>query len=177
MQAFTRSRSQRFAAEVNATTWDNLRASLAEGIADGESILELEARVNQVMGDRIRSSAETIARTETIGALNGGALLGAEASGLELNKAWLATFDGRERDSHAEAHRRYQARPIGLRETFTVGGVDLRGPGDAVGGRSRASAAEVINCRCTLTFPRVSNDTGERSVLASEIARWINDSH
>jgi HK97 family phage portal protein len=174
--AAMRARSQKFAEQINDTTWDQLKTSLLEGIADGESIEQLMPRVSQVMGDRIRSSAETIARTETIGALTEGSLMGAkeaEATGLKVRKQWLATFDGRERASHAEAHERYQANPIALSEPFIVGGASIDSPGNGF------DAAEVINCRCAMTYV-VEDDTTQAGVLQSDIAAqiqgWLNDS-
>jgi hypothetical protein len=174
--AAMRARSQKFAEQINDTTWDALKTSLMEGIADGESIEQLMPRVESVMGDRIRSSAETIARTETIGALTEGSLMGAkeaEATGLRVRKQWLATFDGRERASHAEAHERYQANPISLSEPFIVGGASIDSPGNGF------DAAEVINCRCAMTYV-VEDDTTQAGVLQSDIAAqiqgWLNDS-
>jgi hypothetical protein len=180
--AAMQARAQAFAVQVNETTWDALKTSLMEGIADGESIEQLMPRVESVMGDRIRSSAETIARTETIGALTEGSLMGAkeaEATGLEVKKQWLASFDGRERETHAAAHRRYQREPIGLTESFDVGGVEFDSPGNPTGGRGKASAAETINCRCAMTYV-VEDDTSTAGVLQSDIAAriqgWLNDS-
>lgn len=173
-------RAQAFAVPVNETTWANLKASLLDGITQGEGIDQLMVRVNTVMADRITSSAETIARTETIGALTEGSLMGAkeaEAVGLPVRKQWLATFDGRERESHAAAHRRYQAQPIGLNESFLVGGVEFDSPANPTGGRTRASAAETINCRCALTYV-VDDDTATAGVLSSDvvaqIAGWLD---
>jgi hypothetical protein len=170
------SRSQKFAEQVNETTWNQLKASLLEGVQDGEGVEALMDRVESVMGDRIRSSAETIARTETIGALTEGSLMGAkeaEATGLRVRKQWLATFDGRERASHAEAHERYQANPIALSEPFIVGGASIDSPGNGF------DAAEVINCRCAMTYV-VEDDTTQAGVLQSDIAAqiqgWLNDS-
>jgi broad specificity phosphatase PhoE len=180
--AAMQARAQAFAVQVNETTWDALKTSLMQGIADGESIEQLMPRVSQVMGDRIRSSAETIARTETIGALTEGSLMGAkeaEATGLDVKKQWLASFDGRERETHAAAHRRYQREPIGLTESFTVGGVEFQSPGNPTGGRGKASATETINCRCAMTYV-VEDDTTQAGVLQSDIAAqiqgWLNDS-
>lgn len=146
VQRFIQARAQRFAEQVNETTWEALKVSIAEGLAAGEGIDEIAERVETEMEDRIRSSAETIARTEVIGALNGGALQAAIISDVVEGKAWLGTFDGRERDSHAEAHETYQANPIPLDEDFVVGG----GVGPAPG--QTGDAAEDINCRCTLTW-------------------------
>jgi HK97 family phage portal protein len=175
-------RAQAFAVPVNETTWAALRTSLLEGIQAGEGIERLMGRVTDVMADRIRSRAETIARTETIGALTEGSLMGAKeaaATGLDVRKQWLATFDGRERESHAEAHRRYQRQPIPLDAAFSVGGVAFDSPANPTGGRTRASAAECINCRCAMTY-EVGDDTRRAGVIRSEaaakIAGWLNDS-
>jgi len=89
---FIEQRAQRFATEVNATTWDDLRKSLSQGIEAGEDMDLLAKRVERVMGDRIASSASVVARTETIGAANGGTLQGwRQAQDLvgPLNKHWV----------------------------------------------------------------------------------------
>lgn len=89
--------------------------------------------------------AERIARTETIGALNGGTLAGgqvwANLSGEEMHKQWWATRDNRTRSSHWAIHMKV----VPMDEQFTVGGYAMDGPGDPNG-----PGQEVINCRCTL---------------------------
>lgn len=145
--AFMEERAQRFAERVNETTWDSLKKSLSEGETNGETIDELAKRVTDVMEDRIRSSSEVIARTEVIGALNGGALQAAKQSGLEgMKKAWLAAIDDRTRETHNAAHTKYQAKPIPLDADFVVG----KGKGQAPG--QLGEAEEDIQCRCTLTW-------------------------
>jgi len=140
--------AQRFALEVNDTTWEALRSSLAKGVDEGEGIDKLSARVKEVMGDRIRSTPETISRTEVNRASNGGKLLAYEQSGVDPKKGWLAALDDRTRDTHLEAHRKYQENPIGLDEDFEVGSGSGPAPGDI------GVAEEDINCRCTI-FPVV----------------------
>jgi hypothetical protein len=61
----------------------------------------------------------------------------------ELRKRWVATADGRTRDSHLAAHIRYMDKPILVTEPFIVGGVRLMFPGDPAG-----PGDETINCRC-----------------------------
>lgn len=142
---FIERRAQRFAKEVNGTTWDELKASLAEGLDKGEGLNDLIGRVETVMDGRIRSSGEVIARTEAIGAMNGGALEAAKQSGINLKKAWLsALIPDRTRESHIEAHNRYQADPIALDQDFEVGGGAGPHPG-AIG-----LADEDINCLCSM---------------------------
>ena len=138
---FLKARRQRFAQHVNQTTWDALKQSLKDGIDAGENITELAARVETVMGDRIRSSGEAIARTEVIGASNGGTLEAWKQSDVVEDKVWLAALDDRTRDSHVEAH----GQTVGLDEDFTVGGGSGPAPGQI------GIAEEDINCRCSMT--------------------------
>lgn len=136
---FLEDRAQRFAVQVNETTWDALKSSLAEGIQAGETIDDLARRVESVMIER-RSTAETIARTEVIGALNGGTLEAWRQSGVVRSKKWLAALDDRVRESHRTAH----GQVVGLDENFQVGDGQGQHPG-AIG-----IAAEDINCRCSM---------------------------
>ncbi len=140
-KAFLQARAQRFAEQVNQTTWDALRTSLAEGLDAGESILDLAVRVETIMAGRINSDAETIARTEVLGASNGGTLEGYRQSGVVDGKRWLAALDNRTRDDHAAAH----GQTVGLNEDFEVGGSLGPAPGQM------GSAEQDINCRCTIT--------------------------
>jgi len=142
---FLERRAQRFAKEVNETTWQQLKDSLKEGMDAGEGIEELAQRVEAEMAGRIESDSETIARTETIGANNGGSLLAWEQTDAVGGKTWLAALDERTRETHVEAHQRYQNDPIGIDEDFEVG----EGSGPAPG--QIGLAGEDINCRCTMT--------------------------
>jgi HK97 family phage portal protein len=139
---FLERRAQRFAREVNDTTWQQLKASLKEGVEAGESVPKLAERVEEVMAGRIRSSAETIARTEVIGASNGGALEAARQSGVVKRKTWLAALDERTRETHVEAH----GQSVGLDEDFQVGAGSGPAPGQI------GLPEEDINCRCTLVW-------------------------
>lgn len=138
---FIEGRTQRFSRQVNETTWNQLKAALSEGVAAGESIDDLADRVESVMGTRISSSPETIARTEVIGASNGGTLEAWRQSGVVEEKRWLSALDDRVRDTHRDAH----GQTVGLDEDFEVG--DATGPGPGLMG----APEEDINCRCTVT--------------------------
>lgn len=133
--------AQRFAEEVNATTWDKLKTSLQEGIRDGDGVDAMAKRVEDVMGDRIRSSAQVIARTEVTRATNFGTIEGWRQSGVVSKKRWLAALDSRTRATHVEAH----GQTVGLDDDFEVGGCTGPGPGNL------DCAREVANCRCALT--------------------------
>lgn len=132
--------TQRFAVELNETTWNALKASLAEGLEAGEGTDLLAQRVRAVMGDRIRSSGETIARTETISAANTATEAGFRQSGVVEAKSWLASLDSRTRETHVAAH----GQTVALDANFHVGGASGPAPG------SMGKASEDVNCRCTI---------------------------
>ena len=131
---------QRFATEVNETTWDALKASLVEGIGEGEGIGQLAERVDAVMLDRIKSSKEAIARTEVTASSTIGTQESWRQSGVVSGKEWLAALDNRTRETHIHAH----GQVVGIDEDFTVGAATGPGPG------MMSSAAETVNCRCSI---------------------------
>lgn len=129
-------------------------AELERGIREQESIPDIAARVSTVLtatgSERWPHRAVTVARTETMAAVNGGvwrsAQLDAEQRGDPAPlKQWIATADPRTRDTHREADKQRTL----LGEPFRVGGAQLLFPGDP-----RGPAGEVINCRCSM-FPVV----------------------
>ena len=131
---------QSFAEDVNETTWNHLRDELADGVANGENIDQLADRVEKVMGDRIRSSKETIARTETTKASTSGTLETWRQSGVVTGKQWVAALDSRTRETHVAAHGQI----VGIDDVFTVGAATGPGPGQM------SSARESVQCRCTI---------------------------
>lgn len=95
----------------------------------------------------VAARAETIVRTEMTRIFNlaqSSQQQQAAQTVPELRKRWVATGDGRTRDSHLRAHRRYNRNPIPIDKPFIVGGAKLMFPGDP-----RGPASETINCRCT----------------------------
>lgn len=176
VRAVLRAQAQRFAQHVNETTWDRLKESLQEGLDAGEGIDELAQRVHSELPANA-ARVETIARTEAATALNKGALEAAKQSGVVKGKAWLATFDGRERPEHGDAHGKYQAKPIPLDEDFIVGGAKGPAPGDL------DDPAMSVNCRCTLTWEIDEGDDPEKAAIrkeaASALAAWLarQDAH
>lgn len=122
-----------------------VRAVLIEGIEEGLGIEPLARRMRQRAGQFSRRRAVRIARTEVISASNAATRAGAIATGLTLQKVWLATTtDGRTRQSHLDAHAEYHANPIDLDDIFYVGGYPCDYPA-----ASNLPAHERIHCRCT----------------------------
>ncbi|MCG3176915.1 MAG: hypothetical protein MOGMAGMI_01879 [Candidatus Omnitrophica bacterium] len=134
--------TQRFAEEVNDTTWQMLKDALREGIIAGEGQNQLAERVEAIMADRIRSSKETIARTEAHLASTQGTHQSWAQSGVVEQVEWLAALDDRTRMTHVEAH----GQRVKLGDDFQVGSCSGPGPG------MTGCAGEDVNCRC-VTIP------------------------
>lgn len=128
--------------------FDVIATTVARGAGAGQSIKDVAREVDQVLTgtgtQRWRNRAVTVARTETIGALNFGRTDAfgqiSEELGQPMEQMWLATVDRRTREDHVAADGQRQL--VGV--MFTVGGWPLRYPGDPEG-----PAEQVINCRCT----------------------------
>lgn len=131
---------------VNATTKRRIRNTLARGVADGDSLQQLTARVRKVFTDASSLRARTIARTEVLQAVQFGQLEGYRDSGVVVGKRWNTAQDDRVRDSHE-----IDGQAVATAETFTLGdGEAAEAPGLGANG-ARLSAANAINCRCFIT--------------------------
>ena len=128
---------------VTLTTKNKIASILSDGIRLGTSIQDMSAQIAQEAGGIVR--ATRIARTEVISASNLGSIEGARATGLPLDKTWLATRDTRTRDTHDEA----DGQTVAMDELFNVGGSLLDFPGDF---SNNADVSEIISCRCTLIY-------------------------
>lgn len=126
---------------INDTIRGRIAQSLDDGLKVGESIMQLSDRVGQeyLMA---RHRANTIARTETAGAVNDGEYLMMESEGVEQHE-WLSARDGEVRDDHQEE----DGNVARLYDPFPVTGLFY--PHDPIG-----PPEQVINCRCT-TLPIV----------------------
>lgn len=170
VQTFITNRSNQLAGQVTQTTYDQITRQLAEGVTNGESIPDLAARVRSVFADATANRATTIARTETISGFNGASQLFATEAGPDVvgGQEWIATFDNRTRDDHAGA----DGQIVNIGDPFDVGGEPLAYPGDPAG-----SAANTVNCRCTVAFltpEDMAAASADRSVPAAA-ARAVID--
>ena len=116
---------------------------------------EIDKRVNAYRRKYIKRRSENIARTESTRLLNGGSYQywqDAAAQGVvdadQIVRRWIYTKDGRTRDAHVSIPS-MNPDGVGLRESFKSPLGQIRFPGDP-----SASAANVVNCRCTV-FTRV----------------------
>ncbi len=132
---------------VDGTTRDQLRYQLAEGVRAGESIDELELRVDGTFDVATDARAENIARTETLRASNWATHEAQKVSGVVATRKWVATPDGRTRPEHAALN----GVEVGIDEAFTIDGHTAMYPGGF------GIPEEDCNCRCT-TVAVISDD-------------------
>ena len=132
---------------VSNVTLTRVRRVLQQGIDQGlgiEDIAKLMERSNAV--NRVR--ARVVARTEIVSASNRGSKLGAESTGLTLEKYWIASPQGiHHRETHSEAAAQS---PIGKDEMFIVGGYEADLPGDP-----NLPPEESIQCVCAIAWGAV----------------------
>lgn len=135
--------------KVVESTWWNMRTvdSVAtQAVLQGESIPQIADRLAESLPTRNRNAAIRDARTMTTSAENGGrmdALKRAEGMGIEADKTWLATLDGRTRHSHRLLDGETRKRTDEFSNSCMF-------PGDPNG-----EPAEVYNCRCRIVYERV----------------------
>ncbi|MER6191783.1 phage portal protein [Streptomyces cyaneofuscatus] len=134
-------RIDELAGQVTATTEQVLRSQLlAHGVADGESVPELRARIQRVFTNLSDYRATMIARTETVGGYSQASFLAALDQGA-VRKTWVSTDDKRTRRTHRAA----QGSSVAMNKRFPL--TESRWPADPA-----APANQSIQCRCALTF-------------------------
>jgi uncharacterized protein with gpF-like domain len=122
---------------VTDTTYDQITTVPTEGVAAGETIDDIAVRVQHVfdIADNVR--AETIARTEVIGAYNGSSatVAGQLPSDVVGGQEWITTEDPRTRPEHSAADG--EIVPSG--QPFFGTGEPMMYPGDLAGSLAMSS--------------------------------------
>lgn len=138
-------RLQRLAEQLSQTTFDEIATVLRQGVIGGQTVAQMTSELEQVFTDAEQNRAATIARTESIGALNEAAATYADnlPADVVAGREWLSAHDSRVRETHRVADG--QVQPMG--QPYLVGGVPMLFPHDPA-----APPDEVINCRCTQAF-------------------------
>lgn len=157
-----------------AWNFQNIKNEVAKGIIEGESIDKISKRLSKVIPERNKAMLRTHARTMVTSAQNQGRLTRfkeAESKGLEMEKEWFCTLDGRTRDTHRLLDR--QRRPIDV--PFEVEGFEIMFPADP-----HAHPSQTYNCRCTMNsyikkYPpqykiRSARDSEGNSVLIKDMS-------
>ena len=144
VQQWLQKRLELWSVLVNEETGRLINGIIAEANELGESIPQIQARLETTFrfNDRVRT--ERIARTEMLSTSNQGHLSAYEQSGVVERIQWLSARDDRVRDDHRAA----DGQIVELGTPFRVGNDLMDAPG--VGANGTLGAPEqVINCRCT----------------------------
>lgn len=118
-----------------------ITASVTSGILQGHGVKQVSEDLQKRIQTMSQESAIRTARTALTGAENAGrmdTLSEAKRRGIDVQKEWVATMDGRTRHSH----RVVDGEVVDESAKFSNG---LRYPGDPTG-----PGREVYNCRCTM---------------------------
>lgn len=137
------------AREAASTTRDDMQAIIEAALAPDVEFNPSAVATNLLKAKGLsKFRADTIARTEVHNAMmyasHEGASAQARDAGVTLRKRWVPVLDERTRVNHAFMA---SVEPIPMDEDFIVGGERMARPGDP-----RASAGNVIRCRCVLAY-------------------------
>lgn len=141
-----------------------IQSVMMQGILQGESIPNLSKRIARTMGESNHASTIRYARTAVTGAQNAGrmdAYKRAENMGIDVQKTWVATLDGRTRHEHRMLDR--QTKPVD--EPFEVDGYEIMFPGDP-----SAEGFLIWNC-----FPGKTNVATDANIIRSYKSYYEGD--
>lgn len=123
--------------------------SIQKSLGENGTVIDLRNAIQSIIEKNqtfYKWQSLRIARTETTTSSNFAAIKTAEQSDLVLDKVWISVQDNRTRRKiydHLDMNNQKQE----LDKPFFVGGQEIDYPGD-----TKASAGNVINCRCTIAF-------------------------
>ena len=136
-----------------------ITSAITQGVLQGESIPNLAKRIGRKLESSNAASMVRVARTAMTGAQNSGriqAMHNAQDMGIQVQKLWISTLDGRTRDSHRDLDG--QLAEVDKPFNSILG--EIMFPGDP-----NASPANTWNCRCTLgwEYPEYRNQYDTRA--------------
>lgn len=138
MQAYVDAQVAERSALISSTTNELVAGAIAKGVKEAETPAEIAKRIRVTTGGTVsRVRADAIAITETHNAATYASDVTAAGTGLTLEREWVSVEDSRTRPTHNEA----DGQRTSMAGTFTVGGYQLKRPGDP-----DAPAKEVIRC-------------------------------
>jgi hypothetical protein len=152
--------------DMTKTTQGMLAKLVQQAIDEGMGVAKAQAFIRSRFTDMSKIRAERIARTEIVSASNLGSIEAARSTGLNLQKNWLSTRDGRTRTLQTGEfdHLSVDGQPADLNGFFNVSGEDLMYPGDING-----SPGNVINCRCTVTYTEIGEKSHRHELSRKDI--------
>ena len=134
---------EEMALEISRTTANAVTKAIQNGLIDGQSVNQIAENINQIAAFGV-GRALNIARTESTRAVNRSSVesyrQASQETGLNIQKEWLASFDGNTRDTHTEL----DGQKIGVDESWTTENGSAMYPGGF------GDPAEDCNCRCSV---------------------------
>lgn len=141
--------------DISDTTRANVMAIVRTAYEEGLSIDDTATAIQVGMFEASADRARVIARTELIGAVNGGSLAAtqvvASATGVAYVKEWM-TAPGARYPRH-ELYDDLDGQQQPLDAPFDVAGAQLMHPGDPSG-----PPEEIIQCRCAMKYVEPDSD-------------------
>ncbi len=142
---------------IAETTRANVQRIISASYNNGFSIPDTAKAIKVGMKEASTSRARLIARTELVGAANGGSIAAvkqvAASTGTTYKKVWM-TAPGAVHPRHAD-YDGLDGQSVGLHDPFDVGGFAMDYPGDQKG-----PVEEVANCRCSISYTEETADAG-----------------
>ena len=138
--------------EVRRTFLEYLRKEIAVMLVDGQTMSEIATNITKQVNSKnfYRWQALRIARTETTSASNYSAVIAGGVSGVIIDKVWISSTDARTRRPPKSEfnHILMNGVKVPKDEYFEV---PFKGGFEKVmfAGDPKASAGNVINCRCS----------------------------
>lgn len=132
---------------LDANRTDAVIGLIEEGEREGKTYEEIARGLRAKYGEAYRNQARTIVRTEVLSAVSEGLAWNhnvLQEVFSDVRKEWLHQGDDGNPDARQE-HMELDGTEVGANEAWLVGGEQLRYPRDP-----RASAGQVVNCRCTM---------------------------
>jgi len=155
-----KARANKLAGDIAEDVFDRLKTVIADQFyLEGRGIADVARALREEFDWLTKTRSDRIARTETLSVTEEAQHTVYKASGIHF-KRWITTLDGKERQTHFEAHGQLRA----IDEAFDVGDSTLMWPGDPDG-----PPEEICNCRCA-TQPIVTADQ-----LFSDADIWRGD--
>lgn len=135
---------------VQDTTIEKLKRLIGDGILGGKSTDDIVGDITAVYDEQfIPVRSVGITSNEVAVSSNLGVVEGAKATGKPLMKSWLTQRDDRVRNGDVYDHVSADSQQVDLDSPFIVSNEKLNFPNDTSLG---ATAGNVINCRCFVTF-------------------------
>lgn len=153
------------AESITAYTKEVIQKILSDAAITGASFDDIVRQITS-SSELGPMRARRIARTETVTAANGAAVIYAQTSGNQMNKIWISVKDKRTRHNAWANHVTIDGTTIDINEPFNLksqklGDIQMMQPGV----RSQPNglpvpAAEVVNCRCVVAFSAKRDSQG-----------------